>query len=99
MVEFIWVTVLGVGIGAVLRYLLPGRGAYGIALLPAAGGVVAAAAWASTTWAGWTTDSPWPWVLALGAAAIVSTAVALLASRTRAKGDARRLHHLSGGRA
>ncbi|MBI5160499.1 MAG: hypothetical protein HY996_03650 [Micrococcales bacterium] len=99
MVEFIWVTVLGLGIGTVLRYTLPGRGAYGIVLLPAVGGIVAAGVWATVTWAGWTPDSPWPWVLALGAAAIASTGAAVFASRRRAKGDARLLHQLSGGRA
>lgn len=99
MVEFIWVTVLGIGIGAVLRYLLPGRDSYGIALLPAAGGITAAAAWSAATWAGWRADAPWAWLLALGGAALICVAVALASARTRRRSDARRLHHLSGGRA
>lgn len=99
MSEFIWATVIGIGIGAVLRYLLPSRGSYGIVLLPAIGGIVAAGIWAGATWAGWTPGAPWIWLTSLGASAIVSGTIALLTTQARRVGDAERLHRLSGGRA
>jgi hypothetical protein len=97
--EFIYVSVIGLGVGYVLRYVLPGRGSYGLFLLPAVGAVAAAALWAGLTWAGLTADGTWIWVAAIGGAAIVSAAVAILVQRGRARIDRQRLHSLSGGRA
>jgi hypothetical protein len=97
--EFIYVAVIGLGVGAVQRYALPGRGSYGLFLLPAVGAVTAAALWAGLTWAGLKADGTWIWVAAIGGSAIVSAAVAVIVDRTRARVDRQRLHALSGGRA
>lgn len=97
--EFIYATVLGLGIGTAVRYLIPGRSTHGLLLVPAVGMVVAAALWAGATWIGWKPGDTWIWVLALGGSAVVSVLVALAAWRTRVGIDHRRLHQLSGGHA
>lgn len=97
--EIVYVTVVGAGIGVLLRYLLPGRTTYGAAVLPALGAAVTAATWAGLTWLGWKADGGWIWVAALGGAAVASLVVALILSRRRQATDARQLHVLSGGKA
>lgn len=97
--EIVYVTVVGAGIGLLLRYVLPGREVYGVALMPALGAAVTAATWAGLTWLGWKADGGWIWVAALGAATVVPLVVALVLSRRRQAADARELHVLSGGKA
>lgn len=97
--EIIYVTVVGAGIGVLLRYLLPGRSTYGVALLPAVGAAVTAALWAGLTWLGWKADGGWIWVASLGGATVACLVVALVLSRRRHAADARQLHILSGGKA
>ena len=97
--EIVYVTVVGAGIGLLLRYLLPGREVYGVALLPALGAAVSAATWAGLTWLGWKADGVWIWVAALGAATVLPLVVALVLSKRRQAADARELHVLSGGKA
>lgn len=97
--EIVYVTVVGAGIGLLLRYLLPGREVYGVALMPALGAAATAATWAGLTWLGWKADGGWIWVAALGAATLVPLVVALVLSRRRQAADARELHVLSGGKA
>jgi hypothetical protein len=97
--EIVYVTVVGAGIGLLLRYLLPGREVYGVALLPALGAALTAATWAGLTWLGWKADGVWIWVAALGAATVVPLVVALVLSKRRQAADARELHVLSGGKA
>ncbi len=97
--EIVYVTVVGAGIGLLLRYLLPGREVYGVALLPALGAAVTAAVWVGLTWLGWKADGGWIWLAALGGATLVSLVVALVLSRRRHAADARELHVLSGGKA
>jgi hypothetical protein len=98
-VELLFVTVIGAFIGLALRYLLPGRGSYGLFLLPAVGAAATAVVWVVLVWAGFKFDGGWIWVIALCAGGVASILVALLVVRGRAIGDQRRLHHLSGGRA
>lgn len=97
--ELVYVTVIGAGIGVLLRYILPGRETYGIALLPAVAAAVTAAIWVGLIWLGWTADGGWIWVASLVGAAVASLLVALLVARTRNAADARELHVLSGGKA
>jgi hypothetical protein len=96
--ELIYVTVLGAAIAVLLRYVLPGRTAYGMFLLPAVGAAVTAAVWVGLLWAGWTFDGGWIWVVSLAAAGLAALAVALVLSRRRTSADRRELHVLSGGR-
>lgn len=96
--ELVYVTVVGAGIGILLRYVLPGRGVYGVALLPSLGAAVTAVVWVGLTWLGWKADGGWIWLAALGGATVASLVVALVLSRRRQAADARELHVLSGGR-
>lgn len=93
--EFIYATVLGLGIGAVVRYLIPGRSTHGLLLLPGVGMIAAAALWAGATWIGWKPGGTWIWVVSLVGAALVSAAVALIAWRARIRIDERRFQQLS----
>jgi hypothetical protein len=97
--ELLYVTVIGAGIGALIRYLIPGRSMHGILLLPAIGAAVTSAVWVGLLWLGWTFDGGWIWVVSLGAAVVASVVAAILLARVREHGDARLLHQLSGGKA
>jgi hypothetical protein len=97
--EIIYATVVGAGIGLLLRYILPRRTTYGVVLLPALGAAVTVAAWAGLTWLGWKADGGWIWLASLGGATVVSLVVALVLSTRRHTADARELHVLSGGKA
>lgn len=96
--EIVFVTVIGAGLGALVRYLVPGRRSYGMALLPAVGGAATAAVWALLVWLGWTFDGGWIWVVSLASGVLASILVAVLLPRARAAADTRALHALSGGR-
>jgi O-antigen/teichoic acid export membrane protein len=98
-VELLFVLVIAAAIGALARYVLPGRRSYGLFLLPAISLVVAAVVWVALTWAGLKFDGGWIWVAALGGAVVASVVGALTLWRSRERIDERRLHHLSGGRA
>ena len=97
--ELAYVTVIGAAIGALARYLLPGRRSYGILLLPAIAAAVTAAVWAGLVWLGWTFDGGWIWAVSLTAAAVASVVSAILIVRYRKTADQRMLHQLSAGRA
>ena len=98
--ELLFVIVIAAGIGAIMRYLIPKRGTYGLFLLPAAAAITAAVVWVATLWAvRWTFDGTWIWVTSLGAAFLAALALALVLPRRRIEHDARELHVLSGGKA
>jgi hypothetical protein len=97
-VEIVFVTVIGAGIGGVIRYLVPGRRTYGLALLPAVGATVTAAVWAVLVWFGWPFDGGWIWTVSILAGIVADLAVAIVLPRARDAADARALHALSGGR-
>ena len=95
--ELLFVVVIAIGIGGVLRYVLPSRSTYGILLLPAVSGAATAIVWAALLWLGWTFDGTWIWVASLGAGFAAALATALILPRRRVAHDARRLNELSGG--
>ena len=97
--ELVYVTVIGAVLGGGARYLLPGRKSYGLLLLPAVGAAATSAVWVGLVWAGWKFDGGWIWVASLAAGVIASVITAVLLVRARTEGDARLLHHLSGGKA
>ncbi|MBX3194624.1 MAG: hypothetical protein KF727_05940 [Microbacteriaceae bacterium] len=97
--ELLFVTVIAAALGALVRYIVPGRGAYGILLLPGIAAVVAAVLWAGLTWLGWTFDGGWIWLVSIGAAIVAAAVGALLLVRVRAQSDDRMLHRLTGGKA
>jgi hypothetical protein len=98
-VELLYVTVIGAFVGLALRYIVPGRDAYGLFLLPGVGAAATAAIWAALVWAGLKFDGGWIWVIALVGGGVVTIVATLLMVRTRKLSDEHRLHTLSGGRA
>jgi hypothetical protein len=99
--EIVYAVVVGAGVTLLLRFLLPGRDTYGIALLPAIGAAVTAAVWAGMSWLGFDFDGNWGWLwlASIGGALVVSLVVGLLVGTRRTRQDARELHVLSGGKA
>lgn len=97
--ELLFVTVIAAFIGLALRYLLPGRGSYGLFLVPAIAAAATAAIWVGLVWLGLRFDGGWIWVIALVGGSAVTIVGTLLMVRARKIGDERRLHTLSGGRA
>ncbi|MDH6180425.1 hypothetical protein M2152_000607 [Microbacteriaceae bacterium SG_E_30_P1] len=86
--EIIYVTVIGAALALILRYVLPKRETYGVALLPALGAAVTAGAWVSLTWLGLKPDAPWIWLISLVAPVVVALLTALLIPGRRAQSDA-----------
>lgn len=98
--ELLFVTVIGAGIGAIIRYTLPQRGAYGVLLLPAITAAASAIVWVGLLWAfRLAFDGTWIWVASIGAAVVAGLIVALVLPRRRDEHDARLLTELSGGKA
>ena len=97
--ELLFVTVIAAFIGLALRYLLPGRGFYGLFLVPAIDAAATAAIWVGLVWLGLRFDGGWIWVIALVGGSAVTIVGTVLMVRARKVGDERRLHTLSGGRA
>lgn len=93
--ELLFATVGGAMLGAILRYVIPGRSTYGAILLPAVGAVVAAAVWASLTWLGWRFDGGWIWLVTLLASGLATLAVAIWLPSARRTTDARLLESLT----
>ena len=96
--ELLFVIVIAAGIGAVLRYLLPSRGTYGIFLLPALAAIATAVVWVGLLWLGWKFDGTWIWVASLGAGFAAALAAGLALPRVRAAEDERKLSELAGRR-
>lgn len=97
--ELLFVIVVGAGLGAIVRYLLPQRRTYGLFLLPALAGALTAVIWVGLLWLGWKFDGTWIWVVSLGVATLTALAVALVLPRQRISADAQRVTELSHGRA
>jgi hypothetical protein len=97
--ELLFVTVIGAGIGGLVRYILPQRGTYGVLLLPAVAAAATAIVWVALVWLGFTFDGAWIWVVSLLAGGLAALATALVLPRRRVSNDARRLTELSGGKA
>ena len=81
--------IVGAVIGAALHFVLPGRSTRGVALGPIVGAAAAGLVWMILTWAGVGLDSPWLWLSAFVAPAVVTYPVLLLLTRARTGHDAR----------
>jgi hypothetical protein len=93
--ELLFVTLIAFCIGLGARYALPGRDAYGLALVPAIAAAVTAIVWVGLTWLGWKFDGGWIWVVSLAAAAVVSLVLTLVVPRIRTTKDETKLQQLS----
>jgi uncharacterized membrane protein YeaQ/YmgE (transglycosylase-associated protein family) len=96
--ELLWMPVLGAAIGAILRYVVPGRGTHGLLLLPAIGACTTAIVWVLLLVAGWGTDGPGIWIVSLLAPAVACTIAAVALARVRPARDAQRLQRLLAAR-
>ncbi|WP_066040351.1 hypothetical protein [Herbiconiux solani] len=97
--ELLFITLGGIILGLLARYLLPNRDRHGAALIPAIGAAVSAVVWVGLTWLGWAWDGGWIWVVSLVVTAIVVVAADILIGRTRKTHDAERLQLLLSRRA
>jgi uncharacterized membrane protein YqgA involved in biofilm formation len=93
--ELLFVTILGAGIGAGVRYAIPRRRIHGMLLVPSIAAIVTAITWAALTWFGWKFDGTWIWVASLALGGIVSLIVAIRLPRVRETADANLLSSLS----
>ncbi|QYH36746.1 hypothetical protein [Salinibacterium sp. M195] len=93
--ELLVVTVIGASIATILRYMLPSRGMYGSALLPAIGAAVTATIWVALVWAGFTFDGTWIWLISLVAGGAAALTAAILLPRHREAADARAFESLA----
>jgi hypothetical protein len=94
--ELLFVVIIAAGIGAIVRYSIPGRQAYGLGLVPAVAAAVASIVWVVLLWAGFTFDGGWIWVITLVLSGLAAILVALRVPRLRAYADKRMLAELSG---
>jgi quaternary ammonium compound-resistance protein SugE len=93
--ELLFVTLISFCIGLGVRYALPGRDTYGVALTPSLSAVVTAIVWVGLTWLGWKFDGGWIWVVSLVAGSVISLVLALVVPRTRRGRDENLLQQLS----
>ena len=97
--ELLFITLGGIILGLLARYLLPNRDRHGVVLIPAIGAAVSAVVWVGLTWLGWAWDGGWIWVVSLVVTAVVVVAADILIGRTRKTHDAERLQLLLSRRA
>jgi uncharacterized membrane protein YeaQ/YmgE (transglycosylase-associated protein family) len=88
-VQILLAFIVGAVIGAALHFVVPGRSTRGVALGPIVGAAAAGLVWMILTWAGVGLDSPWLWLSAFVAPAVVTYPVLLLLTRARTGHDAR----------
>jgi uncharacterized membrane protein YeaQ/YmgE (transglycosylase-associated protein family) len=88
-VQILLAFIVGAVIGAAAHFLVPGRGTRGVALGPILGAAAAGLVWMILTWAGVGLDSPWLWLSAFVAPAVVAYPALVILSRTRTAHDAR----------
>ena len=81
--------IVGAVIGAAAHFLVPGRGTRGVALGPLLGAAAAGLVWMILTWAGVGLDSPWLWLSAFVAPAVVTFPALMILTRARTAHDAR----------
>lgn len=92
--ELMFVTLGGVAIGLLFRYLVPGRREHGVLLIPAIGAVSAAVAWAVLTWVGLSFDGGWIWTISLLMSVVLAVVVAVVLPAHRRSHDAAMLSTL-----
>jgi len=86
--QILYAIAIAVVIGVVVRFVLPERKSYGVALAPAVAAAAAAAAWAALAWVGWDWSNVALWLISLGAALVAALVVALVAPGARRRSDA-----------
>jgi quaternary ammonium compound-resistance protein SugE len=93
--EMLFAVLGGLLLGIGVYYLVPGKGTYGAAMLPAVSGAVTAVVWAGLTWAGWKFDGGWIWIVALAAGVAAAALTGFVLVRMRSAADERMFQRLS----
>lgn len=91
--EIVFVLVIAGMLGLAIRYLVPGREAHGLLIMPAAAASAATGVWAILLWSGLTFDGGWIWVISIAAGVAVALLVAFLLPRARKASDERFFEH------
>lgn len=94
--ELLFVLLIGVGIGLIVRMSIPGRDRSGIALVPAVSASVACLGWVALTWLGLSWDAGLIWWITVIVATAAAIASALWLARSRAAHDEDRFRELAG---
>lgn len=91
--QILYAIAIGAVIGTIVRYVVPGRRSYGIALAPGAAAAATAAVWGILAWFGWDWTVGWIWVASLGASLIATILIAVISPGARKRSDAAFLEH------
>jgi hypothetical protein len=97
--ELVFVVVIAACLGTIVRYTMPGRSSYGVALLPAIAAAVAVVVWVALLWLGLTFDGGWIWVASLAASVIAPLIVAIRLPKVRSEADTALYAQLAGVKA
>jgi hypothetical protein len=87
-VEILYAIAIAGVLGAIVRYVLPDRQSYGIALAPAISAAVAALVWMSFAWVGWDWSNLAIWLYSLAAGLAAAILLVVLAPPVRRRSDA-----------
>lgn len=85
--EILYAVAIAAVIGVIVRYIVPGRQGYGIALAPGVAAAVSAIVWAVLAWFGWDWSVGWIWVISLSSATVAVILLAVIAPGARARAD------------
>lgn len=87
--------VIAASLGWTLRYVLPNRETYGVALTAGVSAAVCGLVWSALLfWADMVSEQPWIWLISLGAGIIVALIVPLASGSRRPKRDEALLQEL-----
>ncbi|WP_322411926.1 hypothetical protein [Microbacterium invictum] len=81
--------IAGAAIGLAVHFLSKGRESRGVVLIPLIGAAASGIVWCALTWAGVGIDSPWIWLSAIVAPAVVTVPVVAFLTRARIAADRR----------
>ena len=85
-------------LGAIVRYLVPGRDRYGLLMLPMLQIAAASILWTASLWLGLAPGSGWPWLVSLILSTAGAVALAVWLPRRRDEDDRQLFDQLSGAR-
>ncbi|MFC4223382.1 hypothetical protein [Lysinibacter cavernae] len=92
--ELIFVVLIGLVIGLIVRYAVPGRQTYGFGVQLALGAAASAAVWVLLTVAGMKWDGFWIWAITIAATIVACVLYAVIVPRRRTLRTEQRYHEL-----
>ncbi len=97
--ELLFVVIIAASLGAIVRYVIPGRLSYGAVVLPAVTAAIASVVWVALLWLGLTFDGGWIWVASLVISSIAAVLIAVRLPRVRREADSALYAQLAGVKA